>query len=125
MAEERRLSMRRLRVTIGVVALVALGFSASAATSSASGPHITLVQGQSAPYVTGTGFTAFGPVVLKEFQLGTTGPIWRGHITANADGNIAQFGQCDGSNQIAFRAVDKTTGLKSNKTPYQVYPCIN
>jgi hypothetical protein len=92
--------------------------------ASAGGPMIQ-VQEESAPYVTGSGFTPNGPVVLKEKQVGVKGAIAKLHITAESNGDIAQFGECDGNNAISFVATDTTTGLKSNKTASGVYTCIN
>ena len=117
--------MTRRRVRFGAAGLCTIVLAgATAAASLAGGPTITLVQGQSAPYVTGSGFTPGGAVRFKEFQLGTKKPIWTAVITADGFGNFAQFGQCDGANEIAFRAIDNVTGVRSNRTKFQVYTCI-
>jgi hypothetical protein len=113
------------RTVVVALAAASIGLAIPATTASASGKPVIVAQEESAPYITGQNFTPFGPVVITERAVGVAAPVAKIHITANADGFIAQFGECDGNNQLTFKAYDVTTKQHSNKTPPAVYPCIN
>ena len=106
------------------VAIAAAGVGVSSPAWASPKPTITLTNSGS-PNVTGSNFTANGPVVLTEWAVGTKKPIVKESENARSDGTILFYLNCDGQQSVYFRAKDVTTHKKSNKTTPAVLVCIN
>jgi hypothetical protein len=126
--EERVMEKRFLRVGavfVLVLGLVTLGEAASVAGAHPFiAPHIAVINNTGNPQLSGSGFTASGSVLVKQYRVGKKKPIAKFTLTAAGDGSILTFVNCDGAFQDRFLAKDLTTGKLSNKTPAVRLVCI-
>ena len=122
--------MNGRRIWVGSVALVMAGTTVIAMSPSAWAglpkPTISVTDpgGDNGPLVQGLNFTPGGTVKLTEWAVGTTTPYEKWTTKANSSGDIYAYGDCDGNNQLVFRAKNITNGKRSTKSAPAEYPCI-
>lgn len=125
----RKTTMRTTARCASVIAALLIGAAGFAVSSPAWAkplPKPTIVLNNSgSPFVSGSNFTPDGSVVLTEWAVGTKKPISTESETVESNGAIFFYLNCDGQQQVTFRAKDVSSHKKSNKTAPAELICIN